>query len=131
MFQVLEHLYDPSVYVQAAAQLLHPAGRLIVQVPNAGAWQFVLFGEHWSGLDMPRHLMLFHYRDLENLLNFCGFEIVRRKRFSLLDDPTMLATSLVPELNPRQAPAFWPVLAARPAHCGHRIALPRRRILDR
>lgn len=101
MFQVLEHLYDPSVYVQAAAQLLHPAGRLIVQVPNAGAWQFVLFGEHWSGLDMPRHLMLFHYRDLENLLNFCGFEIVRRKRFSLLDDPTMLATSLVPELNPR------------------------------
>jgi SAM-dependent methyltransferase len=101
MFQVLEHLYDPSVYVQAAALLLHPEGRLIVQVPNAGAWQFVLFGERWSGLDMPRHLMLFYYRDLENLLDYCGFEIVRRKRFSLSDDPTMLATSLVPSLNPR------------------------------
>ena len=101
MFQVLEHLYDPSTYVLAAAQLLHPEGRLIVQVPNASAWQFVLFGEHWSGLDIPRHLLLFHYGDLESLLDFCGFEIVRRKRFSLLDDPTMLATSLAPALNPR------------------------------
>jgi SAM-dependent methyltransferase len=101
MFQVLEHLYDPSVYVQAAAHLLHPEGRLIVQVPSASAWQFLLFGERWSGLDIPRHLVLFHYKDLEKLLDYCGFEIVRRKRFSLLDDPTMLATSLVPSLNPR------------------------------
>jgi SAM-dependent methyltransferase len=101
MFQVLEHLYDPSAYLLAAARLLHAEGRLIVQVPNAAAWQFLLFGERWSGLDMPRHLLLFHARDLDNLLDFCGFEVVRRKRFSLPDDPAMLVTSLVPGLNPR------------------------------
>lgn len=101
MFQVLEHLYDPSTYVQAAAQLLHPEGRLIVQVPNASAWQFVLFGERWSGLDIPRHLILFHSKDLESLLDYCGFEIARWKRFSLLDDPLMLATSVAPSLSPR------------------------------
>jgi len=101
MFQVLEHLYDPSAYVLAAAQLLHPEGRLIVQVPNAGAWQFLLFGEHWSGLDIPRHLLLFRVRDLDNLLDYCGFEVVRRKRFSLPDDPATLITSLAPALNPK------------------------------
>jgi SAM-dependent methyltransferase len=100
MFQVLEHLYDPSVYVQAAAQLLCPEGRLIVQVPSASAWQFLLLGERWSGLDTPRHLLLFRQRDLESLLDYCGFEIVRRKRFSLRDDPLTLATSLAPGLNP-------------------------------
>lgn len=100
MFQVLEHLYDPSVYVEAAAQLLCPGGRLIIQVPNAGSWQFLLLGEHWSGLDLPRHLLLFRSDDLENLLDYCGFEIVRRKRFSLRDDPLTLATSLAPGLNP-------------------------------
>ena len=100
MFQVLEHLFVPSVYVEAAAQLLCPDGRLIVQVPNAGSWQFLLLGEHWSGLDIPRHLLLFKDEDLEHLLGFCGFEIVRRKRFSLRDDPLLLATSLAPGLSP-------------------------------
>jgi len=100
MFQVLEHLYDPSVYIEAAARLLCPEGRLIVQVPNAGSWQFLLLGERWSGLDIPRHLLLFRSDDLENLLVYCGFEIVRRKRFSLRDDPLTLATSLAPGLNP-------------------------------
>ena len=100
MFQVLEHLYDPSVYIEAAAQLLCPEGRLIVQVPNASSWQFLLLGERWSGLDIPRHLLLFKEEDLGNLLEFCGFEIVRHKRFSLRDDPLMLATSLAPGLSP-------------------------------
>ena len=100
MFQVLEHVYDPSVYIEAAAQLLRPEGRLIVQVPNAGSWQFLLLGEHWSGLNIPRHLLFFKEEDLENLLRYCGFVIVRKKRFSLRDDPLMLATSLAPGLSP-------------------------------
>jgi SAM-dependent methyltransferase len=100
MFQVLEHLFDPSVYIEAAAHLLCPEGRLIVQVPNAGSWQFLLLGEHWSGLDIPRHLLLFKDEDLKSLLEFCGFEVVRRKRFSLRDDPLLLATSLAPGLSP-------------------------------
>lgn len=100
MFQVLEHVYDPAVYIDAAAHLLRPDGRLFVQVPNAGSWQLLLLGERWSGLDIPRHLLLLHADDLENLLHYYGFEIVRRKRFSLRDDPTTLATSLAPMLNP-------------------------------
>ncbi len=100
MFHVLEHLYNPALYLDAAHRLLKPGGRLIVQVPNASSWQFFLLGENWSGLDVPRHLIDFRRRDLETLLEECGFEIVRVKNFSLRDNPAGLATSLAPWLDP-------------------------------
>ena len=59
MFHVLEHLYDPGSYLAGAHELLAPEGRLIVQVPNAACWQFLLLGERWSGIDVPRHLIDF------------------------------------------------------------------------
>jgi hypothetical protein len=100
MFHVLEHLEDPMTYLNAARELLRPQGRLIVQVPNAACWQFLLLGENWSGIDVPRHLLDFRSRDLEALLSFCGFEVLRRKYFSLRDNPAGLATSLAPWLDP-------------------------------
>ena len=100
MFHVLEHLYDPAAYLAAAHRLLRPDGRLIIQVPNAGCWQLTLLGEHWAGLDIPRHLFDFRLRDLEQLLDACGFEIARTKFFSLRDNPAGLATSLAPSLDP-------------------------------
>jgi SAM-dependent methyltransferase len=100
MFHVLEHLYDPASYLDAARDLLAPDGRLIVQVPNAACWQFLLFGENWSGLDVPRHLLHFRLKDLETLLDNCGFEILRYKHFSLRDNPQGMAISLAPLLDP-------------------------------
>lgn len=100
MFHVLEHLYDPAAYLEAAHRLLMPEGRLIVQVPNAACWQFLLFGEAWNGLDIPRHLIDFKEQDLVNLLEYSGFEVLRRKHFSLRDNPAGLASTLAPSLDP-------------------------------
>jgi len=100
MFHVLEHLYNPGSYLDAAHRLLRPNGRLIVQVPNAACWQFLLFGEHWNGIDVPRHLINFKEGDLVGLLDSCGFEVLRRKHFSLRDNPAGLATTLAPSLDP-------------------------------
>ncbi len=100
MFHVLEHLYDPAAYLEAARKLLKPDGRLIVQVPNAACWQFLLFGEKWNGVDVPRHLFHFKDRDLCSLLESCGFVVLRRKYFSLRDNPAGLATTLAPSLDP-------------------------------
>lgn len=100
MFHVLEHLYNPMSYLEAAHRLLKPKGRLVVQVPNAACWQFLLLGENWSGVDVPRHLLNFSPRDLEILLDNAGFEIVRYKYFSLRDNPAGLATSIAPGLDP-------------------------------
>jgi SAM-dependent methyltransferase len=100
MFHVLEHLANPASYLQASHRLLKPGGRLVVQVPNADCWQFLLFGENWSGIDVPRHLVNFKASDMESLLDHCGFEVVRRKFFSLRDNPAGLATTLAPSLDP-------------------------------
>ncbi len=100
MFHVLEHLYNPASYLEAARRILKPDGRLIVQVPNAGSWQFLFFGENWSGVDIPRHLVNFKVSDLDDLLHHCGFEVVRHKHFSLRDNPAGLATTLAPWLDP-------------------------------
>jgi SAM-dependent methyltransferase len=100
MFHVLEHLYDPASYLDAAHQLLRPDGRLIVQVPNAACWQFLLLGERWNGIDVPRHLINFRLSDVDSLLDSCGFEVLRHKHFSLRDNPAGLATSLAPRLDP-------------------------------
>ena len=73
MFHVLEHLHDPVAYLHSARALLRPNGRLIVQIPNASSWQFLMFGEYWNGVDVPRHLINYRQKDLENLLEYCGF----------------------------------------------------------
>jgi SAM-dependent methyltransferase len=121
MFHVLEHLYDPASYLEAAHRLLAPDGRLIVQVPNAASWQFLLFGERWNGIDVPRHLIDFRASDLDQLLETCGFEVLRHKYFSMRDNPAGMATSMAPQLDPmsrriRKVPEteqqrFWKNLA--------------------
>jgi SAM-dependent methyltransferase len=100
MFHVLEHLYDPRAYLASARVLLKPKGRLIVQVPNAGCWQFRLLGSRWNGLDAPRHFTDFRARDLEAMLAAAGFQVLRRKYFSWRDNPAGLAISLAPALDP-------------------------------
>lgn len=100
MFHVLEHLHDPTRYIDCARTILKPDGRLIVQVPNASCWQFRLFGSAWNGVDVPRHLIDFKVSDLDLLLEDCGFEVLRHKHFSLRDNPAGLASTLAPSLDP-------------------------------
>lgn len=100
MFHVLEHLAHPPSYLDAAHKLLRPEGRLIVQVPNAASWQSRLLRGRWNGADVPRHLFQFRDSDLELLLDSCGFEVMRRKYFSLRDNPAGLTTSIAPSLDP-------------------------------
>ena len=100
MFHVMEHLYDPRAYLRAARELLASDGRLIVQVPNAASWQARLLGRAWNGADVPRHLFDFRDLDLVKILEGAGFEVLRRKYFSLRDNPAGLASSLAPSLDP-------------------------------
>jgi SAM-dependent methyltransferase len=100
MFHVLEHLYNPIEYVEEAHKLLDTDGRLVIQVPNAASWQFLLFGQNWNGIDVPRHLVNFKEKDIVALVESCGFEVLRRKFFSLRDNPAGMATSIAAALDP-------------------------------
>ncbi len=97
---VLEHLADPLATLKSLRALLADDGRLLIQVPNAESWQALLLGERWNGYDIPRHPISYREDDIVDLIRISGFDVVRRKRFSLRDDPAGLATSLCPWSDP-------------------------------
>ena len=97
---VLEHLADPLPTLRSLRELLEEDGRLLVQVPNAGSWQALLFGGRWNGFDLPRHPISYREDDIVDLIELAGFDVVHRKHFSLSDDPTGLATTLCPWSDP-------------------------------
>jgi 2-polyprenyl-3-methyl-5-hydroxy-6-metoxy-1,4-benzoquinol methylase len=100
MFHVLEHLPEPKLALEKVRELLRPAGRLIIQVPNISSVQARIFGTLWYGLDVPRHVINFTPRALGHLLKEAGFEFQLSTRFSLRDNPASIASSLVPQLDP-------------------------------
>ena len=97
---VVEHLRDPQSALAMLRDLLDDDGSIVVQVPDASSWEALLLGERWNGFDIPRHPVSFREEDLEALLEACGYEVLRRKRFWLAQGPAGLATSLCPGLAP-------------------------------
>lgn len=99
-WHVLEHLAQPKEALLAMRDLLSEGGRLILKIPNVDCWQALLLGNAWNGFDVPRHPFGFGMRQIEALLEHCGFEVLRRTHLSLIPDSAHLVTSLWPRLNP-------------------------------
>jgi SAM-dependent methyltransferase len=73
MWQSLEHVHRPLAVLRAAYQLLVPNGKLVVAVPNFDSLPTTWFGEHWFGLDLPRHLTHFTPLTLGEMMRAAGF----------------------------------------------------------
>ena len=44
---------------------LAPGGLLVIEVSDIDGWGGALLGRHWSGLNLPRHLLRFKIRHAE------------------------------------------------------------------
>jgi SAM-dependent methyltransferase len=87
LFQTLEHLADPAGVVRGCAEILRPAGRIVVAVPNFESWQSRVLRCAWFHLDPPRHLTHFSERSLRRLLEATGFRVERVRYTSWEHDP--------------------------------------------
>ena len=87
LHQVLEHLPQPMQTLKACGQLLRPGGRMIIEVPNLGSWQFQYARQHWVHLDVPRHLGHFTPDSMRRALARAGLEVQRYSFVSLEYDP--------------------------------------------
>lgn len=76
MRHVLEHVTDPVGMLCMLGGRLAPAGRLLVAVPNVDAHQASVYGEHWIGYDMPRHLWHFSQATLKTAAEKAGLRVV-------------------------------------------------------
>lgn len=77
LWHSLEHLPDPKATLCSARELLHPDGKMIIAVPDAGGLQARLFGAQWLHMDVPRHLHHFSRTSLAKLLAEAGLDVTR------------------------------------------------------
>lgn len=71
IWAVLEHVYEPIKFIEKAAALLKPRGRLIVLVTNLNSVQ----SRFYQADDYPRHLTLFTHRSVRRLCNSYGMTL--------------------------------------------------------
>ena len=74
MFEVLEHLENPSKSMEKIKELLLPEGYLVLSVPYRGSWNKFKFHDK-----PPRHLTRWDETSMKNFLTARGFSIVRMK----------------------------------------------------
>lgn len=72
---VLEHVYDPKRFVEKAARLLKPGGRLVALVTNLDSIQ----SRWYTADDYPRHLTLFTQSSLAKLGDSTRLELTAHK----------------------------------------------------
>lgn len=92
MNHVIEHLPDPIVTLKECHRVLKPGGELVVATPNIKGMGSQFFGEHWRGLEVPRHLHLFCPQSLRMAAERAGLE-VRALLTSARSAPWMYAAS--------------------------------------
>jgi SAM-dependent methyltransferase len=73
LWDVLEHLPDPTSTLQEVKRIIKPNGVLVIRVPNYDSWEAEFFGATWAGLDVPRHNYVFSRASLLKLLSKSGF----------------------------------------------------------
>lgn len=83
MWQVLEHVANPELYIKKINQCLKGGGKLVVEVPNLDSWTARFTGQYWLGLDLKYHLYFFTPRVLRCMLEKYGFRVSTVHTFSL------------------------------------------------
>jgi 2-polyprenyl-3-methyl-5-hydroxy-6-metoxy-1,4-benzoquinol methylase len=74
---VIEHVHRPVEVLQACYKLLKPGGFLWIDTPNIASDGHRIFGIHWRGLEIPRHLVLFNIESMRSALTTAGFAKVK------------------------------------------------------
>ena len=75
MWHVLEHVHDLHGYFEKFMEILKPAGRLIIAVPNYTSSDAQAYKQYWAAYDVPRHLYHFSPKSMETLLDRKGFAL--------------------------------------------------------
>ncbi len=75
LWDVFEHMIDPSASLRELVRILKPDGTLIMRVPNGQSWEAKLLGRYWAGYEPPRHLYVFDPNSLGRILQQSGMQV--------------------------------------------------------
>jgi 2-polyprenyl-3-methyl-5-hydroxy-6-metoxy-1,4-benzoquinol methylase len=72
---VLEHIYDPTAFLQRVRRLLKPTGTVYIEVPNFASFAQETSREFWYGWETPRHVSMFTPASLRLMVEKAGLRI--------------------------------------------------------
>lgn len=73
-FEVIEHLFNPSLFLQQCSQRLKEGGLLVLSCPNGRGFDIAVLGANSLAVD-PEHVNLFNPRSLTHLVEQHGFQV--------------------------------------------------------
>jgi SAM-dependent methyltransferase len=79
MSHVLEHVVNPEKYLLKIKSLLDDRGECHISLPNTDSACCKIFGRYWFGLDIPRHIQNFSYKNLKVAIEKNGLKVKRVK----------------------------------------------------
>jgi SAM-dependent methyltransferase len=79
MSHVIEHIFDPVIFLTECSRILKPGGRLVILTPNINSIGSKRFTRSWIHLDPPRHLYLFSKQTLCEVAAKAGLLPVKYK----------------------------------------------------
>lgn len=112
-FDVLEHVQDPTSFLQNAKRLLLPNGKIALTVPNIASVTCRLMGRYWYFYIPDGHLYYFTPATLKSLLEANGFEVERIVAVPKAMTPRY-ALAQLRELNPLLTKLLNPVVRLMP-----------------
>lgn len=108
-FEVIEHLFDPKAYLQAAARLLRSGGLLLLTCPNGEGFDTATLGANSPAVD-SEHVNLFNPESLAGLLARAGFEPIEVATPGRLDAELVRDAALEGRLDLSSNPLLRAVL---------------------
>jgi 2-polyprenyl-3-methyl-5-hydroxy-6-metoxy-1,4-benzoquinol methylase len=76
LFNLVEHLANPSGVLQKLEKMLFPGGKIILKTPNAESWDARIFqNAYWGGLHTPRHWIIFSDFSFRKMIQTTGLTI--------------------------------------------------------
>jgi 2-polyprenyl-3-methyl-5-hydroxy-6-metoxy-1,4-benzoquinol methylase len=76
MWDTIEHLARPDLYVQKASSLLKPGGILCATTGDIGSMMAKMRKQRWRLIHPPTHLYYFDRRSIQRLMEQNGLEII-------------------------------------------------------
>lgn len=77
MWDVIEHVPDPTGYVRRAAELVRAGGVISLATPDVDSIPARLAGKRWVGFKLSEeHVYYFSVRTLTRMLSDAGFEVI-------------------------------------------------------
>lgn len=74
-FEVIEHLFEPGMFLQQCLKLLRPGGLLVLSCPNGQGFDISILREHSLAVDVE-HVNFFNPNSIGMLLENAGLELL-------------------------------------------------------